>query len=78
MANSEHFYVSAKVKYKKNPNPVEVIYVINDINVYVRDGVVSVQCELQPDKDYPIPDSRGFISCTNTTEVNVLDLDFVE
>ncbi len=75
MGDTLNFYIGLKVKYKKNINPVEVIYDVKDINVYVRDGKVTAYCEMSPDKDYPIPDSGGYISKTNTTEANVLDLD---
>lgn len=79
MANF-NFYIGAKVKYKKdkNPNPVDVIYEITDINVFVSPDAekIKVLCFLKPIKDFPLTDG-GFISKNNLTEVNVLQLELV-
>lgn len=77
MSDTQNFHIGAKVKYKNNPNPVEVIYDVKDINVYVRDGKLTAYCEMSPDKDYPISEG-GYISKNNTSEANVLELDIVK
>lgn len=68
-----HFYTGCHVKLKDNPNAVEIVYEILDINIYVDEKRTSILCDIRPIMNYPHPDG-GYYSTNNIRESKVEEL----
>ncbi|MCX6217665.1 hypothetical protein [Spirosoma sp.] len=68
-----NYFIGQSVVLAVNPNPVEVVYIIRDIQVYVEYTAVKAIAELEVARDYDLPDG-GKITPGNRREENVLQL----
>lgn len=68
------YKIKDKVKLVNNPNVVEIVYDIEDIEVY-EDG--KVVFTIRPDKDYAIPDG-GFYKTNHTREAKLSEIKLYE
>ncbi len=64
--------IGDKVTLEINPNPVEVVYEIIDIECFFSPNL-KVRATLQPIQNFPLPDG-GYISKDSTREENILHL----
>lgn len=62
-----HFYLGSFVKLNNNPNAADIIYKIEDFNIYVDDSRTSIRFMLRPIKDFAHPEG-GYYSTNNTLE----------
>lgn len=68
-----NFYIGQRVKISPNPNPVDIIYRIADLNVYVDGCNVKAIADLAVTQDYDLP-SGGRIYAGQERQEDVMFL----